>query len=146
MTTRPSRVLAIVVGVIVLLIVLVGVLAANRSVTDHDLTTPEGVVQAYVAAVVDGDHQAAADLLSEDSRCDVDDLDGAYVPELDRVVLLDTEVDADRARVYVETVAAEGPFGAFDYSERHTFLLERSGTYWRITARPWPLYECFKGD
>jgi len=145
-TTRPSRVLAIVVGSVVLVIVLVGVLAANRSVTDHDLSTPEGVVQAYVAAVVDGDHQAAADLLAEDSECDVDDLDGTYVPELDRVVLLDTEVDGDSARVYVETVAAEGPFGAFDYSERHSFLLERSGTSWRIAGKPWPLYECFKGD
>jgi hypothetical protein len=139
-------VLAIVVGLVVLVIVLVGVLATNRSVADHDLTTPEGVVQAYVAAVVDGDHQAAADLLSPGSECDVTDLDSSYVPELDRVVLLDTEVDGDRARVYVETVVAEGPFGAFDYRERHSFLLERSGTGWRIAGQPWPLYECFKGD
>lgn len=146
MTTRPSRVLAIVVGLVVLVIVLVGFLAANRSVTDYDRTTPEGVVQAYVAAVVDGDHRAAADLLAEDSPCDVTDLDGSYVPELDRVVLLDAEVDRDSASVDIETVAAEGPFGAFDVTERHTFRLERSGTDWRITGRPWPLYECFEGD
>jgi len=145
-TTRPSRVLAIVVALVVLVIVLVGVLAANRSVSDHDLTTPEGVVQAYVAAVVDGDHDEAAGLLAEDNPCDAGDLDGSYVPELDRVVLLDAEVDGDRASVDIETVTAEGPFGAFDFTERHTFRLERSGTDWRITGRPWPLYECFKGD
>lgn len=146
MTTRPSRVLAIMVGLVVLVVVLVVVLAANRSVTGHDLSTPEGVVQAYVAAVVDGDSDQAAGLLSDDSPCGVGDLDGAYVPELDRVVLLDSDVDGDSASVDIETVVAEGPFGAFDFTERHTLRLERSGTDWRIAGQPWPLYECFKGD
>ena len=146
MTTRPNRVLAIVVGLVVLLAVVAGVLAANRTVADHDRSTPEGVVQAYVVAVIDGDHEEAAGLLAEDSSCDVGDLESSYAPEVDRVVLRDSEVDGDQARVEVETVSAEGPFGAFDYSERHTFRLERTGTGWRITGRPWPLFECFKGD
>lgn len=146
MTTRPSRVLAIVVGLVVLVTVLVGVLAANRSATEYDRATPEGVVQAYVEAVLDGSFEVAADLLSEDSPCDVGDLDSNYLPEYDRVVLLDSEVDGDSARVEIEAVTVEGPFGAFDYGERHTFRLERSGTEWRITGRPWPMFECFKGD
>lgn len=146
MTTRPDRVLAIVVGLVVLVAVVVGVLAANRTATEYDRATPEGVVQAYVEAVLDGDHEAAADLLSEDNACDVNDLDSSYLPEYDRVVLREAEVDGDSARVEIEAVVAEGPFAAFDYSERHTFRLERSGTEWRITGRPWPVFECFKGD
>ena len=146
MTTRPGRVLAIVVGLVVLLAVVVGVLAANRTATEYDRATPEGVVQAYVGAVLDDDVEVAADLLSGDSPCDLDDFDSGYLPEYDRVVLLDSEVDGDSARVEIEVVTAEGPFGAFDYTERHTFRLEPAGTGWRITGRPWPLFECFKGD
>lgn len=146
MTTRPSRVLAIVVGVLVLVSVLVAVLVSNRSATSYDLDTPEGVVQEYVAAVLDGDAQRATDLLSEDSPCGLADLDASYPPTYDRVVLLDVDVDGDTAGVTVEATTAEGPFGAFDYSERHTFRLERSGADWRITGRPWPMFECFQGD
>jgi hypothetical protein len=139
-------VLAIVVGLVVLVTVVVGVLTASRDATEYDSSTPEGVVQAYVEAVLDGELEVAAGLLSEDSPCDVDNLDNSYLPEYDRVVLLDSEVDGDTARVEIEAVTVEGPFGAFDYGERHTFRLERSGTEWRITGRPWPMFECFKGD
>ena len=144
MTTRPQRVLAIVGVVVVLVVVLTAVLAAQRSVTRYDRSSPEGTVQTYVAAVLDGDRQRAAALLAEGGPCGIEDLDLAYPPTYDRVLLVRSTTDGDTARVEVDAVESEGPFGAFSFRERLAFELERSGSGWAITGQPWPMYECFK--
>jgi hypothetical protein len=145
MTTRPQRVLAIVGVVVVLVAVLTVVLVADRSAKRYDPNTPEGTVQAYVAAVLDGDRERAGALLAADGPCDASNLDLTYPPSYDRVVLVHSQADGDTARVEVDAVNSEGPFGAFGYRERIAFELERSGTGWSITGQPWPMYECFKG-
>lgn len=145
MTTRPQRVLAIVVAVVVAVAVLTALLATHGSVRHYDRNTPEGTVQSYVAAVLDGDRERAAAFLAEDGPCSIDDLDLSYPPTYDRVTLVDSETDGDTARVEVEAVNSEGPFGAFSFREPLAFDLERSGSGWSITGQPWPMYDCLKG-
>jgi hypothetical protein len=145
-TSRPNRILAIVVGVIAVIGVVAGVLSATRQVPHYDRGTPEGVVQDYLTAVIDGDHQDAVELLAEDSSCTVEDLDRAYVPDDVRVVLRDTEVDGATAQVKVDVVMASGgPLESSEFAEAHTFRLTKVGGGWLIAGEPWPMYECDKG-
>lgn len=145
MTRRPNRVLAIVVGVIALVAVVAAVLATTRAVPKYDRGTPQGVVQAYLSAVIDGDHQQAAKLLAEGSPCRVEDLDQAYVPDEVRVVLRDTEVDGDTAQVVVDVVMSSGDLlDGSEHAEKHTFRLTRATGAWLVTGTPWPMYECSK--
>lgn len=144
---RPNRVLAIVVGVIAVLAVVAGVFSATRPAREYDRGTPEGVVQAYLSAVIDGDHQEAATFLAAESPCGVEDLDQTYLPDEVRVVLRDTEVDGDAARVDVDVAMASGePFEGSEHVEKHTFRLARSAGLWRITGAPWPMYDCSKKE
>ncbi len=147
MTSRPNRVLALVVGLIAVIGVVAGVLSATRQVPKYDRGTPEGLVQAYLTAVIDGDHQDAVAFLTPESSCTVEDLDRAYVPDDVRVVLRDTEVDGDTAQVKVDVVMSSGgPLEGSEYAEEHTFRLTRAGGDWLITGAPWPMYECSKGE
>ena len=147
MTSRPHRVLAIGVAVIVLIAVVAAVVSATRSDPTYGEGTPERTVQRFLTAALDGDYEASADLLVEDSSCDVEDFDQAYVPDDVRVVLHGTDVEADRsARVRVEVVFGGGdPFGGSEYSEDQSFRLTKSGGEWLIEGVPWPLYECGTG-
>lgn len=143
MTSRANRVLAIVVGVVVVAGVVAAVLTATHDVPTYDRRTPEGVVQAYLIAVIDGDHDAAAAFLAPGSACTVDDLDRAYVPDGVRVVLRDTTVDGDTAEVAVDiTSSSGGPLDSSEFTEQQTFRLRQADGDWRITGRPWPMYDC----
>lgn len=146
MSSRPNRVLAIVVGVVVVLALVVAVLSANRPVAAYDEGTPEGVVQSYLTAVLKGDNDQAATYFAPASACDVSDLDRASVADSAQVYLVDTEVDGDSARVQVQLVmGGGGPFDTSEYSEDQAFRLTRSTEGWRLTGTPWPLWDCEGG-
>lgn len=145
MASHPGRVLAVVVGLVIGLAVLTEVLVAQPTTAVDDPSSPAGVVRAYVQALVAEDHEAAAALLEEGGPCEVADVERAYPPDVDRVLLVDTVVEGDEARVVIEIVVREGPFSAFAYTERHTLELTGTDAGWRITGRPWPLFECGKG-
>jgi hypothetical protein len=53
-----NRVLAVFVGAVVLLAALAGVVVANRATPPLDTNTPEGVIQEYLQAVIDGNYPA----------------------------------------------------------------------------------------
>ena len=145
MISRPNRILAIVVGGIAVIAIVAGVLSATRPAQKYGRGTPEGVVQAYLLAVIDGDHQAAAEFLAEGSPCTVADLDQAYMPDGVRVVLRDIEVNGDTAQVVVDVVMSSGElFDGSEHTEKHTFRLTRPGEAWLITGTPWPMFECNK--
>jgi hypothetical protein len=144
MATRPDRVLALLVGAIVFLAVVAGVVVANRSAPDVDPGTPEGVVQQYLQAVVDGDYPAAADLLAPSSGCDLSDVSAAYAPGSAQVVLKDTAVDGDRAVVTVDVTEGAGDdlFGSSGYSHTERVTVVRDDGAWKIAGSTWLLYSC----
>lgn len=140
----PNRILALLVGVVVVLAGVAGTVVANRSTPTLDLNTPEGTVQAYLQAVVDGDSATAADLLSPSSDCEASDVASAYAPSSARIVLERTTGDADRAVVTVDITegSGDGPFGGSGYSHSERLAVEREDGVWKITGAPWPLYSC----
>ena len=142
--SAPGRVLAVVVGAVALLAVVAGVISALSDDSVYDRSTPEGAVQVYVTAVIDGDHGTAAELLDEEGSCELSDLDESWVPEETRVVLRGTSLDGDRADVWVGIARSSSGelFGGSEQFEGHTFRLAGGPGEWRIIGRPWPLYSC----
>ena len=120
-------------------------LSATRRGPVYDPATPEGVVQAYVAAVVDGNHDEAVRFLAAGGPCSVADLDRAYLPDGTRVVLRGAQTTGDTARVDVDVAMSSGDlFGGPETFDKHTFRLTRSGGVWRVTGEPWPMSGCTK--
>jgi len=145
-SARPGRVLGIVVGGLVAIAVAAAIFAALRPATTWDATTPQGTVQAYLSAVVDGDTAKAATYLDPNGPCDVQDLDQAYVVDPRRIDLVSARVDGDAARVEVAVGSSTGG-GPLDglATENHTFRLTRPGQAWFIVGSPWPLQDCRGG-
>ena len=122
--------------------VVVGVL---RDPVLLDPQTPEGTVQAYVQAVLDGDWNDARAHLADDleAECTAVDFRRAWIPDSLTATLDDVRVDGDEAEVVVRlrTAAEPTPFGE-RYEATETFDLIREDTTWRLTGQPWPVYDC----
>ena len=132
--------------------VVIGVLLAAAVVfsftrdTTLDAGTPEGVVQRYLSAMIDGRRGAARSYLSErlQRECAIETpqrlRDGSY-----RIEWIETTVEGSTAYVDVR-ITEEWPL-APDYPEYRMFVLaneegEAGGGSWRITRQDWPWYEC----
>ena len=107
-----------------------------------DPTTPEGVVQRYSQAVVDGDTKTALTyVVPEVADACVD----RYVGDEDtRITVLETTERDDTAhvRVLIVTVYGTGPFGADEYEAESSFDLVKVGGDWLVEVSPWRLAVC----
>ena len=147
MTRRANLVLGAVVGGAVVLSVIVAVATSGRSSSEFPADSPEAAVQAYLEAILDRD-ATALDWLADDTSCETADLGLAPVPDSARVVLVESDVDGDRATVEVEVSEASSgsPFDTYEFVHVEVFTLEQDdGGEWRITGAPWPLYVCEGG-
>lgn len=139
-----NRVLAVLVGAVVLLAVLAGVMVANRATPELNPDTPEGVVQSYLKAVFAENYSVAVGLLSPSTRCDVSDV-AASAPESEstQIVLDHTAVDGDQAVVTVDVTEGYGndPFGSSGFSHKERINVQRDGGVWKITGL-WLLPPC----
>lgn len=142
MSRSADRVL---VGVVVLVLVLgagVAWIAAGRAPAHYEAGTPEAAAQQFLAAALDGDHEAVADMLV-DGGCSPVDLARTYVPDSARVVLVRTTARDDRASVRVAVTEGSGALfdtGGWTHEEVVSLVLV-DGT-WRVDPASWPLYEC----
>lgn len=145
-SSGPDRSLfAIGAGIVVLVVVAViaVVVLGSREAPSFSADTPEGVVQRYLAAVENEDHETAWAYFSADVQADrsLEEYrrtarDYAYYGEQSRRVLFDrSEVNGNRARVWltVEEYYGGGPFGGGETyrSDRQISLVREDGT-WRI--------------
>lgn len=124
------------IGIFVALLVAVsiGLTIFSPDPETFDPDSPEGVVQQYLEAALDGDEDAAERLLAEDVELDCQSRSAASV----RVSLVESNVTDDRATVEVRiTESSGGPFDGGSYTRDDTFRLERTSDGWRITDRPW---------
>ena len=139
---NPNRLLAILIGFIIVAIAAVSFIATTRSALVMDRATPAGSVQVYLKAVLTGKSAEAAKMLSPESPCTVTDLDRAYVVATASVLLLNSTTAGSTAEVRVRVEVSSGePLGDF-MTQDHTFRLINSGGSWLITGMPWPLYDC----
>lgn len=108
-----------------------------------DESTPQGVVQRYSAAVIDGDEAAATAYLTETARIQCVDFQRASTDNL-RVTLVATMERASSADVRVLIVVSNGggPFGNSEYETDDVFDLVKMDGKWLIDSAPWQLRVC----
>ncbi|MFA5918522.1 MAG: hypothetical protein WC800_03160 [Candidatus Nanopelagicaceae bacterium] len=142
MKKSPNGLLAVVFALLVGAVVLVTLFTSGGASKKLDPSTPEGTVQSYLSAVLKGNYEKAAQFISSESSCDVQDLDRVYTVDTARVDLVKTEIDGEHAQVWVKVDYPSGaPFDAVRV-EDHTFRLVHVNDHWLLTGIPWPLYDC----
>ncbi|MFB9308268.1 hypothetical protein BJY17_002267 [Agromyces hippuratus] len=142
--TRPNRTLIVILSVIGVLVVVALVVVFTRGTPQLlDESTPEGVVQRYSTAVIDGDEAAAVDYLVPELGDPCREFDGGYSQDL-RVTHVSTTQHDDTAEVQVliTTTYDAGPFDSSSYEEKAEFELVGNGDGWLIESTPWPLTIC----
>lgn len=144
MLSRPNRVLVVVVGAVAMLAVIAAVVAVTRAPPTLDPATPDGSVQTYLRAMLEGDTETAAARLSSSTGCDEDDVTSAFVTDSARIVLVDSTVDGATAIVTVEITesSGSGPFEGSEFSHEERFTLRNEEGSWLLVDEPWPLYFC----
>ena len=129
----------------VVLAVLVAVAVASMFIRSPQLdpATPEGVVQAYLRAVVEGRRTEARSYLSDRLERECKPGYRPY-PSRDayRIELVEAVVDGSTAEVHV--IVAEQDVELFDYYHEFSasYSLVSTGDGWRITEQEWPWYGC----
>ena len=137
-----NRVLVIVALVALALTIGAAIISTVRDTRNFSPDRPEGVVQAYLKAVIDGKNQVAVSYFATGSQCTASDLDRVYFSNSLRIALLSTEIVGRDAYVKIDTQYADnGPFGD-GFTEEHTYRLTREGSQWKLLGIPWPLYDC----
>jgi hypothetical protein len=141
-TDRHSRIALMVIGAITVVLIAVAIVIAVQPPETFDPGTPEGTAQAYYQAIIDGDEDLALSYLAEEllSSCSTHDLTH-FTPDGARVLIEQTEIDADAARVDVVITETwgEGPFGSGSNTFDETLIMTRSGETWVISRMPWPV-------
>ena len=143
---RSSRLVGWSLGAALVVLIAAGVaVGVLREPVLLDPQTPEGTVQAYVQAVLDGEWNEARSHLTDDleAECTAIDFRHSWIPDSLTATLDDVRLDGDEAEVIVRlrTAAEPDPFGG-GYETSETFDLIREDTTWRVTGQPWPVYDC----
>lgn len=137
-----QRILAVIVVFTLVLAAAAAVLSTTRKTEEFSASTPEGVMQLYLRAVIDGRYESAAQYFSNSSECDATDIDRTWIPESVRINLGTTEIEGERAFLDVAVeIYSDGPFDN-GYTEKHSYRLAKESGNWRILGIPWPLYSC----
>lgn len=142
MRSSANRMLGIIVGVVAALAIGVAVLTAAQSPKALDPTSPDGVVQQYLTAVIEHRNDDASRWLDPKGSCDAADLDRFGVADDVRVNLVQTWSEGDAARVTINLEYGTGDLFGGGWSEQKTLRLSRADGQWRIVGVPWPMYDC----
>jgi hypothetical protein len=141
---RGPRIALIILAVVVAVVVVAAIVAVllRGGATSFDPESPEGVVQRYTQALIDGDLATAQELAATTSEEGCGFSPGG--PDDYRVTLMGTTVDDDSAqvRVLVSTTYGQDVFGSGQYQSEEVFRLVKSADAWLIAAAPWQLTVC----
>jgi hypothetical protein len=141
---KPDRTLVVLLSVIGALVVIALIVVFPGGEPEQlDADTPAGVVQAYSAAVIDGDEQAAGEYLAEGAFAGCTDFDRGPTDNI-RVTLVSTTERAESADVKVSIVTSYGSglFGADEYETQGVFDLVAVDGSWLIEGAPYELSIC----
>jgi len=141
---KPDRGLLVIVSVIALLVIVALAVVFSRGEPELlDESTPQGVVQRFSTAVIDGDTAKANSYLTEAARSSC----SAYResgPLPTRVVLISATERDNTALVKVSVVSAGsgGPFGPSEYEIEDRFSLVKTDGKWLVDQAPYQLQSC----
>ena len=149
-SVKPDRTLLVILSIIAgLVVIALAVVFLRGTPGVLDRTTPEGIVQAYSTALIDGDRAAAKEFLSKDLRDNCESVEPGLAGGV-RVTFVSSTVHSDSATVRVSIVTnyGDGPFGTSESESDSVFDLVNEGGSWAITNAPWQLTLCYnmKGD
>ena len=134
--------IAIAIGVALI----VAAIFNTSATTSYGADTPEGVVQRYLDASLDGAPEEADQYLTQSLRDDcIDDEFMRFGPKQDgaRVALLASDIDGATARVTVRvTEGSFELFGSSEWTHEELYVLEQSNGGWLINHQTWPRYGC----
>ncbi|MET1051121.1 MAG: hypothetical protein ABWX65_00640 [Mycetocola sp.] len=141
-TAPARRTLIVLLSVLAALVIIaLAVVFTRGEPALLDESTPEGVVQRYTTAVLDGDEDAAMGYLSDEAQGNCGSVE-SYTSDDLRLTLVTTNLHDDSADVDVLiTTGGGGPFGS-EYSYEDTFRLVADGDSWRVETTPWELAVC----
>lgn len=130
--------------VAVLVVAAVVVVLTGPRISDLDPDSPEGVVQRFVQAMIDGDEDLASSLVAYDEGdCTPMPPDAMNGDESIRITLGDVRVSGDDADVDITiTRSGGGPLDPYEWSDDLTFDLGRVDGAWLIERAPWPFQIC----
>jgi hypothetical protein len=126
----------------VLVIALIATAVSNNSSKTLSVGTPERAVQQYLQNLIDGRNDLAANALSKDSRCSIQDIDRAYIWRSSEISLLSSQETGSTAIVRVSFAQDVSALMDTSRDEELTYRLVKEGNQWKITGIPWPLYDC----
>lgn len=137
---RPLIVAGAALAVLVAVAAIVVVAGPRTDELDPD--SPEGVVQAYVQAIVDGDEELARSYVDTPEDCT--DRDPPPFDDSFRMTLSSVDVDAGEADVAVVITRSSGepPFDRYESTTEAEFSLQRRGSEWLVTDVPWEFRAC----
>lgn len=141
---KPDRtLLAVLIAVGLLVVIALAVVLARSAVREtFDEATPEGVVQRYAQAVIDGDDDAAAEYLA--ARAD----ECKYYYEdtsVDRrLTFRSSDISGGNATVSVTVSTSYGgvPFTSYQSSYDTEFRLTKVDGTWLIKTAPYEFISC----
>lgn len=132
----------VIVALTLALAAVAALLTSSRDTKEFAPETPQGVVQLFLRAVIEGKNENAATYFSITSTCDATDIDRSWVPDTVQVNLTNSQIEGDRAFIDVAVDMNQDQLFGDMYSERHNFRLARENGKWKILGIPWPLYSC----
>lgn len=143
---KPDRTLpAILILIAVLVVVAVVVVFTRGAPKQLDTSTPEGVVQQYANAVIDGDGSTSAALLSPawikecaEMGYSQNDTSGLRLTHISTTV----HDSSATVRVFMRVSMGAGAFGDSSYESEDSFTLVKIDGDWLIRSAPWEFTTC----
>jgi hypothetical protein len=122
---------------VVVTLVLIGL---NREPVEFDPDTPEGTVQVYIGALVEGDFETAASYWADDGCTPISNIPTRGAPEVS-VSLVGVDGNDVQANVVVRiTENSEDPLGGL-VEHQEWFTLTRQDGAWKVRQPSWPYYD-----
>ena len=124
----------------VLLVVGLVAIGLNREPAQFDPSTPEGTVQLYIAALVDGDFETAASFWADDSCIPESSEPTGGAPDISATLVSVEGADDESTVVIGITDNSSDPMnGVYGYDE--WFMLVNGEDGWEIRQPSWPYYD-----
>lgn len=144
---RPGVALWVLAGLAASALLVGAVVGALRGPADLDPDSPEGVVQAYLQAVLEEDYAEATGYFAAETadRCGSEAFADEWLDDWQTADLEGVGMRGEEAQVTVRFRSPSAPPSVpahSGYGMSQTFTLVEEGGAWRLTETPWPLSHC----